>query len=134
MRKDPVTVIDRIRVLEVRGQAVVLDSDLAAIYGVQTKVPNKAVNRNLERFPEDFPFQLNPQEVATLRFQFGTSKGRGGRRYRPWTFTERGAIMAATVLNSPEAVAMSVYAGTRTAETTDWLSRWIRITSIRQPR
>ncbi len=103
------TVIDRIRVLEVRGQAVVLDSDLAAIYGVETKQFNRAVRRNAARFPGDFAFQVKHQELASLRCQIGTSSLHGGRSYIPWVFTEPGAIMAATILNSPRAVAMSVY-------------------------
>ncbi len=93
-----------------RGQRVILDFDLAAIYGVETKSLNKAIRRNPARFPDDFMFQLLPEEVASLRFQIGTSKpGRGGRRYRPYAFTEHGAIMTATVLNSPQAVDMSVF-------------------------
>jgi hypothetical protein len=106
---DAVAVIDRLRIFEVRGLAVVLDNDLATIYGVLTKVLNKAVKRNTARFPKDFAFQLTAEELASLRFQNGTSKGRGGRRYSPMAFTEHGAIMAATILSSPRAVAMSVY-------------------------
>jgi len=93
----------------IRGQRVILDADLAWVYGVPTKQLNQAVKRNNERFPDDFAFELEPQEVAALRSQVVTSKGRGGRRYVPIAFTEHGAIMAATVLNSPEAVAMSVF-------------------------
>ena len=98
-----------LRVLRVRDDAVLLDSDLAALYGVQTKVFNKAIKRNARRFPADFAFQLTAEEFAVLRFQIGTSKSRGGRRYAPWVFTEHGAIMAATILNSERAVAMSTY-------------------------
>jgi hypothetical protein len=101
--------MDRLRIFQVREQAVVLDSDLAAIYGVQTKAFNRAVRRNLDRFPQDFLFQLTLDELENLRFQIGTSSSHGGRRYRPWVFTEHGAIMAATILKSPRAVAMSVY-------------------------
>lgn len=94
----------------IRGQRVILDSDLAAIYGVATKDLNKAISRNIARFPADFVFRLVLEEVIDLRFQIGTSKpGRGGRRYLPYAFTEHGAIMAATVLNSPKAVEMSVF-------------------------
>lgn len=94
----------------IRGQRVILDFDLAAIYGVETKSLNKAIQRNLTRFPDDFMFRLAQDDVANLRFQIGTSKpGRGGRRYFPYAFTEHGAIMAATVLNSPKAVEMSVF-------------------------
>jgi hypothetical protein len=93
----------------VREEAALLDSDLAALYGVETKAFNKAIKRNARRFPSDFGFQLTSEEFAALRFQNGTSKGRGGRRYAPWVFTEHGAIMAATILNSERAVAMSTY-------------------------
>lgn len=97
-------------ILNLRGQKVILDRDLAELYGVPTKVFNQAIKRNADRFPEDFMFQLEAQELTLLRSQIVTSKaGRGGRRYAPYVFTEHGAIMAATVLNSPEAVAMSVF-------------------------
>jgi hypothetical protein len=109
MSSEPLSVIDRIRIFQVRGHAVVLDSDLAAVYSVTTGNFNKAVKRNLERFPEDFTFILSKDEFEALIFQVGTSKGRGGRRKLPRVFTEHGAIMAATILNSPRAVAMSVY-------------------------
>ena len=92
-----------------RGQRVILDSDLARVYGVPTKRLNEAIKRAPERFPSDFSFILKPQEVASLRSQIATSKGRGGRRYTPRVFTEHGAIMAANVLNSPRAVQMSVF-------------------------
>ena len=93
----------------IRGQKVILDSDLARIYGVETKNLNKAIKRNLERFPDDFLLQLTADELENLRFQFGTSSSHGGSRYLPYAFTENGAIMAANVLNSPEAVRMSVF-------------------------
>jgi hypothetical protein len=93
----------------IRGQKVLLDEDLARIYGVTTKALNRAVKRNLKRFPRDFTFQLDTAEFESLRYQIGTSKGRGGRRFHPYAFTEHGAIMAANVLNSPEAVRMSVF-------------------------
>jgi hypothetical protein len=108
----------------VRRQRVVLDSDLARLYGVSTKVFNQTINRNRGRFPHDFIFQLTAEESANLRSQIVTSSGRacsssrsqtltskvhGGRRYRPLVFTEHGAIMAATLLRGPRAVAMSVY-------------------------
>jgi hypothetical protein len=93
-----------------RGQRVLLDADLAALYDVATKRFNEQVKRNLDRFPEDFMFQLTEQEFAALRSQFATSNaGRGGRRYLPYAFTEHGAIMAATILNSPRATEVSVY-------------------------
>jgi phage regulator Rha-like protein len=93
----------------IRGQRVILDSDLAQVYGVPTKRLNQAVKRNPDRFPADFAFQLANQEVAILRSQFVTSSSYGGRRYLPFAFTEHGAIMAANVLNSPRAVQMSVF-------------------------
>jgi hypothetical protein len=97
-------------ILEVRTQKVMLDADLARIYGLPTKFLNRAVKRNPRRFPADFVFQLSAEEAAGLRFHSGTSKPqRGGRRYLPYVFTEHGAIMAANVLNSPRAVEMSVF-------------------------
>jgi hypothetical protein len=96
------------RILEVRGQRVLLDSDLADLYEVDTKRLNEQVKRNAERFPADFMFQLSPEEFADLKSQFATSSW-GGRRTRPYAFTEHGAIMAASVLNSKRAVEMSVY-------------------------
>src|SRR3974377_1863242 len=107
MSERTLSVIEELRIFDVRGQAVVLDSDLAAIYGVQTKAFNRAVRRNIPRFPQDFLFKLTPGELASLRFQIGTPRSHGGRRYLPWVFTEHGAIMAATVLNNPRAVAIS---------------------------
>lgn len=86
-----------------------LDSDLAVLYGVETKYFNRAVQRNASRFPVEFSFVLTRKELTDLMCQIGTSKGRGGRRYLPRVFTEHGAIMAATILNSERAVAMSVY-------------------------
>jgi ORF6N domain len=97
------------KIYTIRNEPVVLDSELALLYGVETKNFNKAVRRNADRFPCDFAFQLKAQELADLKFQIGTSSLHGGRRYRPWVFTEHGAIMAATILNSERAVAMSVY-------------------------
>ena len=98
-------------ILVLRGQRVIIDGDLAALYGVTTKRFNEQVRRNRERFPEDFMFQLTAEEAAALRSQFATIKtGRGQhRKYLPYAFTEHGAIMAASVLNSPRAVEMSVY-------------------------
>lgn len=98
-----------LKIYTVRDQPVVLDSDLAATYGVETKVFNQALKRNLKRFPKEFAFQLTDNEWDTLRSQIVTSKRRGGRRYSPWVFTEHGALMSAMILNSEEAVAMSVY-------------------------
>ncbi len=100
------------RIHLIRGQRVVLDTDLAAFYGETTKRFNQQVNRNLARFPAGFMFQLDEQEFANLRLQFATSSlkgGHGGRRYAPLAFTEHGAIMASMVLNSPRATELSVY-------------------------
>ncbi len=94
----------------IRGQRVILDADLARAYGATTARLNQQVNRNADRFPDDFAFQLTADEFASLMLQFATSnKGRGGRRKLPFAFTEHGAIMAASVLNSPRAVQMSVF-------------------------
>jgi hypothetical protein len=94
----------------IRNQRVILDTDLARLYGVQTFRLNEAVKRNRDRFPGDFLFQLTPLERVALTSQFAMSKdGRGGRRTLPFAFTEHGTLMAATVLNSPRAVAMTVY-------------------------
>jgi hypothetical protein len=97
------------RIFSVRGQNVVIDMDVAALYGVPTKHLNQAVRRNRKRFPADFCFALTAQEFETLRSQIVTSNARGGRRYLPQVFTEHGALMAATVLNSAAAVEMSLY-------------------------
>ncbi len=94
----------------IRGERVILDADLAKLYGVETKALNRAIQRNREKFPPDFLFQVTSQEHKSLRCQIGTSNvGRGGRRYLPFAFTEHGAIMAANVLNSPQAVQMGVF-------------------------
>jgi hypothetical protein len=93
----------------VRGQRVMLDSDLAQIYGVTTKRLNEQVVRNRERFPEDFAHQLTRQEVTALRSQMATSKpGRGGVRYLPRVFTEHGVAMLSSVLRSPTAVRVNI--------------------------
>jgi len=124
---NPPALLDSL-ILTIRGQKVLLDADLAAIYGVATKRLNEQVKRNAERFPEDFVFQLTPSEIAVMRSQFATTNTQptpvqydgvlrsqsatskqGGRRNAPYAFTEHGAIMAATVLNSPEAVKMSLF-------------------------
>jgi hypothetical protein len=93
-----------------RRQRVILDTTLAELYSVSVKRLNQQVNRNRERFPVDFMFQLTKEEYESLRLQIATSnKGRGGRRYFPHVFTEHGAIMASTVLNSKPEVEMSVF-------------------------
>ena len=97
---------DRIRLI--RGQRVILDQDLAELYGVETRRLNEQVKRNLDRFPSDFMFQLTAKEWTHLKSQFATSSW-GGRRTTPCAFTEHGAVMAASVLNSPEAVEASVF-------------------------
>jgi ORF6N domain len=100
------TITERIRLL--RKQKVLLDADLAALYGVETRRLNEQVRRNRERFPEDFIFELTVTEFANLKSQIATSSW-GGRRKLPLAFTEHGAIMAATVLSTPRAVEVSVY-------------------------
>ena len=103
------------RILLLRGQKVILDADLAELYGVSTGRFNEQVRRNRDRFPSDFMFQLTNQEVERLRSQIAISigemrlLGRGGRRYLPHAFTEHGAIMAATILNTPRAIEVSVF-------------------------
>lgn len=93
----------------VRGQKVMLDSDLAQLYGVLTKNLNKAVKRNIERFPQDFMFQLTKEEFQNLRFQNGTSKStHGGRRFMPYVFTEQGVAMLSSVLESKQAIAVNI--------------------------
>ena len=94
-------------ILLLRGHKVLLDADLAALYGVETKVLLQAVKRNLERFPADFMFQLTDQEFNHLRSQFVTSSW-GGRRYAPYAFTEQGVAMLSTVLRSPKAIAVNI--------------------------
>lgn len=97
------------RILLLRGERVMLDADLAELYGVETRALTQAVKRNRERFPDDFMFQLTPDEAALLRSQTVISKaGRGGRRYAPFAFTEHGVAMLAAVLQSPRAVQVSI--------------------------
>ena len=96
------------KIFLIRNRKVMLDRDLAELYGVSTKVLNQAVKRNVGRFPSDFVFQLNEREFIGLRSQFVTSKPRGGRRFFPYAFTEHGAIMLASVLNSSKAEMASV--------------------------
>ena len=97
------------RLLVLRNQKVILDVDLAELYGVSVKRLNQQLKRNADRFPPDFLFQLSRAEHANLRLHFATSSfAHGGRRYLPYAFTEHGAIMAATILNSERAIQMSV--------------------------
>jgi ORF6N domain len=94
-------------ILVIRNEKVMLDSDLAALYGVTTGNLNRAVKRNAERFPTDFMFQLDAEEVANLKFQFGISSW-GGRRRLPYAFTEQGVAMLSSVLNSERAVKVNI--------------------------
>ena len=97
------------QILLYRGQKVLLDVHLAALYGVTTKRLNEQVKRNRSRFPDDFMFQLTLDEVEALRSQIATSKGgRGGRRYTPYVFTEQGVAMLSTVLNSERAIQVNI--------------------------
>jgi len=98
------------KIFNVRGHKVMLDADLAGLYGVATFNLNKAVKRNMGRFPKDFMFQLTEEEAASLRFQIGMSKpkGRGGRRYLPYVFTEQGVAMLSSVLRSGRAVRVNI--------------------------
>ena len=98
------------RILALREQRVMLDADLAQLYGVETRVLVQAVKRNLARFPEDFMFQLSGEEWAVLRSQsvISNTEGRGGRRTAPYAFTEQGVAMLSTVLGSPRAIAVNI--------------------------
>lgn len=95
-------------ILLIRDQKVLLDTDLAELYEVKTKALTQAVRRNLRRFPEDFMFQLSPEEFEILRSQFATSSSWGGRRYPPYAFTEQGVAMLSSVLHSERAVQVNV--------------------------
>ncbi len=109
-KSSAITLASRIesRILLLRGQKVLLDADLALLYGVQTRVLVQAVKRNIDRFPEDFMFQLNPEEFRILRSQSVISTLRGGRRYSPYAFTELGVAMLSSVLNSPRAIRVNI--------------------------
>jgi hypothetical protein len=98
------------RILALREQRVMLDADLAQLYGVETRVLVQAVKRNLARFPEDFMFQLSAEEWAALRSQsvISNTEGRGGRRTAPYAFTEQGVAMLSSVLGSPRAIAVNI--------------------------
>ena len=96
-------------IFEIRGQKVMLDSDLAGLYEIETKVLNRAVKRNIDRFPEIFMFQLTENEFNALRCQIGTSNdGKGGRRYLPFVFTEHGVLMLSSVINSKKAISVNI--------------------------
>jgi hypothetical protein len=94
-------------ILILRDQKVMLDRDLAELYGVETKMLNRAVKRNIERFPPDFMFQITEEEFENLRFHFDTSRW-GGQRYRPYAFTENGVAMLSSVLNSDRAIQVNI--------------------------
>lgn len=102
--------VDRIEkaILLIRGQKVMLDADLAALYAVETKHLVRAVKRNIDRFPTDFMFQLSKEEFDNLRFHSGTSSDWGGRRYRPYAFTEQGVAMLSSVLRSQRAIQVNI--------------------------
>ena len=112
MRNDTLMPVERIEraIYLIRGQKVMLDRDLAVLYGVETKRLKEQVRRNADRFPDDFMFLLDPQEFTTLRSQFATSKfeARGGTQYRPMAFTEQGVAMLSTVLNSKRAIDVNI--------------------------
>ena len=96
-------------IYEIRGHKVMLDSDLANLYGVETKRLNESVKRNIARFPKHYMFQLTEEEFYSLRSQFATSKeGKGGRRYMPYVFSEQGVAMLSSVLNSETAIQMNI--------------------------
>ena len=104
----PQELIER-KILLIRGHKVMLDSDLATLYGVATSNLNKAVKRNTDRFPADFMYQLTAEESKSLIFQFGISKiGRGGRRHLPYAFTEQGVAMLSSVLRSRRAIQVNI--------------------------
>ena len=97
------------KIYEIRGHKVMLDSDLAELYGVETRTLNQAIKRNIERFPEDFMFQLTKEEWSSLISQIVTSKkGRGGTRKLPFAFTEHGVLMLSSVLNSQQAIQVNI--------------------------
>ncbi|MEO8254927.1 MAG: ORF6N domain-containing protein [Flavobacterium sp.] len=111
MENKPLVSPEKIKnlIYSIRGKQVMLDSDLATLYQVETKNLNKAVKRNIERFPVSFCFQLTEEDVKNLRFQFGTSSlSYGGRRYLPYVFTEQGVAMASAILRSDIAIQVSV--------------------------
>lgn len=95
------------KIYEIRGQKVMLDFDLAEMYEVETKYLNKTIKRNIERFPQDFMFQVSLEEVSNLRFQNGTSSW-GGTRYAPFAFTEQGVAMLSGILRSPKAIEVNI--------------------------
>ena len=108
MEEKEVTPIQNL-IFEVRGQKVMLDSDLAILYEIETKALNRAVKRNYERFPDFFMFQLTEDEFNSLRYHFGTSnEKKGGRRYLPYVFTEHGVLMLSSVINNKKAIGINI--------------------------
>ena len=104
---DKLTKIENL-IYEIRGHKVMLDSDLAELYEVETRILNRNVQRNIERFPDDFMFQLTKEEYKNLISQIGTSSFHGGRRFMPYVFTEQGVSMLASVLNSKKAINVNI--------------------------
>lgn len=109
-KSDPVVPVERIEkaIFIIRGQKVMFDADLATLYGVPTRSLIQAVRRNEERFPSDFMFRLNQEEFDSLRSQIVISKGRGGRRYIPYVFTEQGVALLSSVLRSQQAILVNI--------------------------
>ena len=97
------------KIYEIRGRKVMLDFDLAGLYGTETKVLKQSVKRNIRRFPSDFMFELTKEEFELLRSQFVTSKQRGGTRYMPYAFTESGVAMLSSVLHSEVAIEINIH-------------------------
>jgi hypothetical protein len=95
-------------ILLLRGQKVIIDEDLSGLYGVETRILVRNVKRNIERFPDDFMFQLNEEEFILLKDRRPPREGRGGRRYAPYAFTEQGVAMASSVLHSPQAIQVNI--------------------------
>jgi len=110
MKNDNLVPLERVRqvIILLRGQKVILDSDLALLYEVETKALKRAVNRNIDRFPSDFLFKLTVEEYRVLRSQFGTLKRGEHAKYLPYAFTEQGVAMLSSVLNNPRAIRMNV--------------------------
>ncbi|MBN1189276.1 MAG: ORF6N domain-containing protein [Dehalococcoidales bacterium] len=110
MTGESIVPVERIEkaILLIRNEKVMLDTDLAQLYGVETRVLIQAVKRNIERFPQDFMFQLDEKEFAVLRSHFVTSSDWGGRRYPPFAFTEQGVAMLSGVLRSPRAIQVNI--------------------------
>lgn len=101
--------IIKLKIVEFKGYKVMIDYDLAELYGIETKYLKRAVNRNRERFPSDFLIEINKEEWSNLRCQFGTSSLHGGIRYTPYLFTEQGVAMLASVLQSPKAIEVNIF-------------------------